>query len=374
MGRFKRSKSKNKQKNNLNKINAMLMPVPVSSDLTNLKTTSTGRLKTLIVFDTNSLRNTEAGEVAYSFFAFGRPFIEIEKFITEKNLTDDIHMAIPIWVIEELKDQKQIQYKKDFGQFKDLAKRLSGLPHIPEITLPKEEFDCAAYVEGKALAYLATKQVRLLEIKEEIANSVLRSMMTRVMKDESKKKPFAHTGKYKDAGFKDNIVWESLMNYDGLADFHKVIFITKDGDYTNCDVEFKAKWNKHIHITGDENLVLADIQKDYDNYIKERTIHDFAQTEYFAGYLKTNLNALTVIVIDGTEYKIKNYTITDICKNVNRLPPNEEEVENLLVSSIINIHFTKDDEMVVQPVEALTILEDDETKVIISTEYDIELK
>ena len=31
------------------------------------------RLKTLIVFDTNSLRSTDAGEVAFSFFTFGRP-------------------------------------------------------------------------------------------------------------------------------------------------------------------------------------------------------------------------------------------------------------------------------------------------------------
>lgn len=333
------------------------------------------KLKTLIVFDTNSLRSTEAGEVAYSFFAFGRPFKVIEEFILEKSLNEDIHIAIPTWAIEELKDQKQIQYRKDFAQFKDLAKRLSGLPHIPEITLPEEEFDCAPYVEVKALAYLATKQVKLLEINENIANTVLRSMMTRVMKDESKKKPFAHSGKYyKDAGFKDNIVWESLMNYDGLADFHKVIFITKDGDFANCDVEFRAKWNKHIYITGDENLALAAIQKDYDNYIKERTIHDFAQTEYFADYLIDNLNTMTVIVIDGTEYKIENYAIAEICKNVNRLPPNEDEVENLLVSSIINIHLTKGTEKVVQPVEALTILWDDESKEIISTEYDIELK
>lgn len=333
------------------------------------------KLKTIIVFDTNSLRSTEAGEVAYSFFAFGRPFQVIEEFVIEKSLTEDIHIAVPTWAIEELKDQKQRQYKTDIVEFQKLAKRLSGLPHIPEIILPEEEFDCATYVEGKALAYLATKQVRLLEIKEEIANTVLRSMMTRVMKDEGKKKPFAHSGKYyKDAGFKDNIIWESLMNYDGLGEYHKVIFITKDGDYANCDVEFKKKWNKHIYITSDENLVLAAIQKDYENYIKERVIYDFAQTEYFTDYLKDELNKMTVIVIEGAEYKIENYTITDICKSVNRLPPNEDEVENLQIYSEINIHFTEESEKKIKVVKATTMLEDDETKGIISTEYDIELK
>lgn len=332
------------------------------------------KLKTLIVFDTNSLRSTDAGEVAYSFFAFGRPFQVIEEFILEKNLSEDINIAIPTWAIEELKDQKQRQYKTDIVEFKKLAKRLSGLPHIPEIVLPEEEFDCATYVEGKALAYLATKQVKLLEIKEEIANTVLRSMMTRVMKDESKKRPFAHSGKYKDAGFKDNMVWESLMHFDGVLAFDKVIFVSKDGDYKNCEIEFKEKWQRHINILQDENNVLADIQKDYDNYIKERTIHDFAQTEYFKNYLHDDLKVKSVMVMEGAEYKIENFAIADICKTVNRLPPNEDEAENILVSSEISIHFTSNGEKKLQAVEALTMLWDEETKEIISTEYDIELR
>ncbi len=332
------------------------------------------KLKTLVVFDTNSLRSTEAGEVAYSFFAFGRPFQVIEEFINEKKLADDIHIAIPTWAIEELKDQKEIQYKKDILDFQKLAKRLSGLPHIPEITLPKGEFDCASYIEEKALAYLDTKQVKRLEIKEEIANTVLRSMMTRVMKDEGKKKPFAHSGKYKDAGFKDNIVWESLMHFSSVADYDKIIFLTKDGDYKNCEIEFRDKWQRHITIWQDENNVLADIQKDYDNYIKERAIHDFAQTEYFIDYLKDGLKVKTVIVIGGTDYTIENFAIVDNCKYVGRQTPNEEGDENLLVSSIINIHFSQDGNKTVFPVEASTTLWDDESKEIISTEYDYELK
>ena len=80
-----------------------------------------------------------------------------------------------------------------------------------------------------------------------------------------------------------------------------------------------------------------------------------------------------MIVIEGIGYIIENYAIDDICKNVSRLPPNEDEAENLLVTSNINIYITKDSEKIVVPVLALTLLEDDETKVIISTEYDTEL-
>src|SRR5690349_23215815 len=47
----------------------------------------------------------------------------------------------------------------------------------------------------------------------------------------------SHSGKYKDAGFKDNVVWESLMHFDGVMDYDKVIFVSKDGDYKNCRSE-----------------------------------------------------------------------------------------------------------------------------------------
>ncbi|MBU0710644.1 DUF4935 domain-containing protein [bacterium] len=331
------------------------------------------KLKTLIVFDTNSLRSTEAGEVAYSFFAFGRPYQVIEEFILEKNLSEDIHIAIPTWAIEELKDQKQRQYKTDIVEFQKLAKRLSGLPHIPEIILPETDFDCAAYVDDKANDYLVSKSIKLLEIKEDKANTVLRSMMLRVMKDEKEKKPFTKSGKYNDAGFKDNLIWESLMNFEEVVNYDKIIFLSKDGDFHNCEVEFRDKWQRHMTILSDENNVVAEILKDYDNYIDERAIYDFAQTEYFREYLYNELKVKTDIVIDSNENKIENFAIIDICKTVNRLSPNEDGVLNIIVSTEIKIFYSANSEKKEQLVEGLTMLWDGESKEIISTDYDREL-
>lgn len=330
-------------------------------------------LKTLVVFDTNSLRSTESGEVAYNFFAFGRPFQVIEEFITEKKLNEDIHIAIPTWAIEELKDQKHRQYKTDIVEFQKLAKRLSGMPHIPEIALPEGEFDCTTFIKEKADEYLATKELKLLEIKEELANTVLQSMMTRVMKDESKKKPFAHSGKYKDAGFKDNLVWESLMHFEGVNDYNKVIFVSKDGDYKNCEIEFKAKWQKHIAIWKDENNVLADIQKDYELYIKERLIYNYAQAEYFQDYLNDQLKHKTEICLEESNFKIENFTIADPCTNVERLLPNEDDDENVIIHSNITIFYSDNGEKKQQNLIAQTELVDEESKEIIQTTFDIEL-
>lgn len=331
------------------------------------------KFKTLIVFDTNSLRSTEAGEVAYSFFAFGRPFQVVEDFILEKELTEDIHIAIPTWAIEELKDQKHRQYKTDIVEFQKLAKRLSGMPHIPELALPEVEFDCTTYIQEKAQEYLATKAIKLLEIKEELANTVLQSMMKRVMKDQNKKQPFAHSGKYKDAGFKDNIVWESLMHFEGVTDFDKVIFITKDGDYANCEAEFKDKWNRHIAIEKDENNAIAEIQKDYELYISERAIYEFTQTDYFKDYLADLLKKKSEILIEEDTFKIENFKLLDTCTDISRIPPNEHMIESLYVSSQITIYYTANGEKKEQVVTATTSFADEETKEIIETFYDFDL-
>lgn len=331
------------------------------------------KFKTLIVFDTNSLRSTEAGEVAYSFFAFGRPFQVVEDFILEKRLSEDIHIAIPTWAIEELKDQKHRQYKTDIEDFKKLAKRLSGMPHISEITLPTEEFDCTAYIQEKAQEYLATKGIKLLEIKEGLANTVLQSMMTRVMKDQNKKQPFAHSGKYKDAGFKDNIVWESLMHFDGVNDYDKVIFITKDGDYTNCEAEFRNKWNKHISIEKDENNVIVEIKRDYELYINERDIYEFTQTDYFKDYLFDNLKIKSEIAVNDQNQKIENFEIIDTCERIERMPPNEDFEENIVIYSDIKIHFTEAGQKKQQVVISKTTLADETTREITETIYEPEL-
>ncbi len=359
MGRFKRSKSKKRDRKQ--KITG------------NPEETQYTMLKTLIVFDTNALRSTEAGKVAYRFFAFGRPFQLIEEYINANNLNEHIHLAIPSWAIEELKDQKNRQYLEDVEKYKEVTERLSGLPSFQKIPFPEESFDCRSYIQEKVDEFLATKQLKKLDIKEELASAVLKSMMSRVLKEEKLKKPFAHSGKYKDAGFKDNIVWESLMHYDDVEAYDKFIFITKDTDYGNCQNEFKEKWNKHIITLNDENSVMAEILKDYELYINERILYDYTHTEYFLDYLNDELKQKSEIITETGIGKIENFKIEEPSLNIERMPPSEEEDECILVHSSIVIFYREGVNKKKQEVIVTTKLADEETKDIIETVFNIEL-
>lgn len=334
------------------------------------------RLKTLIVFDTNVLRDMLGKEVVYNSFTFGKSYNELDTFIKESGLEEYVTLSVSTMVIEELKNQKKRAYKQDIANLKEIVKRLEGLPHIPEnsIPLPDEDFDCGVFIEQNATAYIAANNVNTLVYKDEHASSILNNMVQKVVTTDKPQSPFAISGPYKDAGFKDGIIWETLMHFDMVLDYDKVIFLSKDGDYKeNCLDDFTQKWNRHIKIEKDKNNVIAELKKDYGNYIEEKAIHDFADKEYFRDYLFDQLKVKNEMAINGSNFKIENFVIENPCTLVERMPPTDEEDEYIIINSEIKIHFTEAKEKKQQVVLAQTKLADEETKDIIETTYDIEL-
>lgn len=334
-------------------------------------------LKTLIVFDTNVLREMLGKEVVYNSFTFGKSYNELDTFIKVSCLEEYVTLSVSTMVIEELKNQKKRAYKQDIANLKEIVKRLEGLPHIPEnsIPIPDEDFDCGVFIEQNATAYIVANKINTLIYKEENASSILNNMVNKVVTPDKPLSPFAiSSNTYKDAGFKDAVIWETLMHYDLVEDYDKVIFLSKDGDYKeNCLEDFTQKWNRHIKIEKDKNNVIAELKKDYGNYIEERAIHNFADKEYFRDYLFDQLKVKTEIAINGSNLKIENFVIENPCTLVERMPPSDEEGEYIIINSQIIIHFTEAGEKKQQVVIAQTELVDEESKEIIQTTYDIEL-
>jgi len=318
-------------------------------------------IKTLVVCDTNSLRNLEAGEVAYSSFSFGKPYNLIAEFIREKNLEDYVSLAVPKMVIEELKNQKQRSYQKDIQDLKKISQRLAGLPHIEdgEIKLPDEKFSCADFIEAAANEYITINKINLLDFQEADAPSMLRSMLAKVVGQENGKSPFARSGKFNDAGFKDSVIWETIMHFEKVRDFDKVIFLTKDGDYKdNCIDDFKAKWQRHLDIFKDENRVIAELERDYGNYIENRKVYEYANKDYFKDYLFDLLKAASTIDYEGESLKIENFQINNYCQKVDQVADEDGDFVSVKFVSDVAIDATFNGEKIKIPVAATTVLSD----------------
>jgi hypothetical protein len=303
----------------------------------------------------------EAGEIAYSSFSFGKIYGLIADFIKEKNLGDYVSLAVPKMVIEELKNQKQRSYQKDIQDLKKISQRLTGLPHVAdgEIKIPDENFSCAEFIETEANKFIATNNINLLDFQESDAPSMLYSMLAKVVGQENGKSPFARSGKFNDAGFKDSVIWETIMHFERVRDFDKVIFLTKDGDYkSNCIDDFKAKWQRHIDIFKDENLVIAELERDYGNYIENRKVYEYANKDYFKDYLFDLLKNASTIDYEGESLTIENFQVTNYCQAVDQVADEDGDYVRMKFVSDVAIDTTFGDEKIKISVVATTVLSD----------------
>ena len=323
-------------------------------------------LKTLIVFDTNSMRDTDSGSVIYKNFCFGGTFRYIDEFISKNKLDGFVKLGTSQIAIEELKNQKRQSYESDIGKLRELAKRLEGLPHIPDgkLSVALDSFDCEGHITTESANFISGKNILLLDIKEDKAPTVLKSMIDRVLRKE--KSPFSDSGKFKDAGFKDNIVWESLLHYENLIEYDKVVFITADNDFKpNCIDEFKLKWNKHIKFLKTPSEIEAELKSDYGNYIEFSQFYEHTETEYFRGYLDDILTVISVIQLPEGEFAVENSHIINLCSKVERVPNPEGDFESIQIHTTVEIDTTINGEKKKIPVVIITKLSDEENKEII---------
>jgi hypothetical protein len=337
------------------------------------------KLKTLIVFDTNSLRKmrTNAKEreiIDYSNFGFAAPFRKIKTYLAEKKITDIIHLGVPEMVLRELINQCEKQYAKEQKAITEVLTRIAEIPNKQKITIndPDANFDYTTFIKEKVEAVIEEHGVTKIPFDDAKTPQMFKNMLEKVLDVEDVKSPF----RPKDAGFKDNVIWEGLLNYEGIKDYDKVIFLTKDGDYKeNCYTEFSNLWpEKDIFIRKDETQVILDIERIYGDYLSEKEIIDYAESEYFIGYLNEQLKEKTMITIDEIEEPIREYRIDAPCNSVTRLPPKEDGEENIMITSKVIVVYKWDEETREQTVEASTLLYDQETKEPISTEYDFNLQ
>lgn len=317
------------------------------------------------------MRDTDSGSVIYKDFSFGGTFKEINEFISKNELDDFVQLATSFIAVEELKNQKIQSYESDLGKLKELARRLEGLPHIPEkhLFIDQTDFNCSEHIAEKAETFFADRKILLLDIDDTKAPTVLKSMIGRVLRKD--KSPFSDSGKFKDAGFKDNLVWESLLNYDNVSDYDKVIFVTSDNDFKpNCIEEFRQKWGKHIVFLKTPAEILAEFENDYGNYISNREIYEYANTDYFKDFIDDLLTVVSVIQLPEGDYQVENYRIINLCSKVERAPDENNDYESILIHTEIEIDTSINQEKKTIPVKIITKLSDEDNKEIVEWNSD----
>lgn len=184
-----------------------------------------------IVIDTNLLGKFKGDKLdvtKYAYFPVSKEtFINLIKFLKDTTLLDNVDIAIPKIVLEELIRQQIEGYNIDLKNIMNRFDRFKGLPDY-NLNVPK--FDYETYLRNKAKAFMGKYKIIELDYPE---NTTLPGLIKRVLE---KKKPF-YKKRGTDSGFKDAIIWESLIQYAQKNKERDYILGSNDNDFDSEELK-----------------------------------------------------------------------------------------------------------------------------------------
>jgi|GEM_PF-6868285 len=237
--------------------------------------------KTLVVFDTNTLRNIMDGEPRYDSFKFGGGFDNLIDFINTNNLNKYLNLAITEITLKELIKQKKIRYNKDITDLKKIINRVSHLETvlIPDISLPDKEFDIENYLSPKVESFLKDNKISIIKLKNKDKTKIFSILIEKALELTS---PFKDNGK----GFKDAIILETLLHDDCLKKYDNFFLITNDDEFNKCITQIN-NCNKEI-ITSIAFLI-EKIKNLYYHEILENKYNLIISDNYFIQQMKQEI-------------------------------------------------------------------------------------
>ena len=326
-------------------------------------------MKTLIIFDTNKLRATNSGGASYASFEFGSEFNELKSYINDKGLSEFIDTAIPDVAVQELLQQKVEQYSEDIHDITAIRSRLSELPGVDfsGVSLPAKDFDCKEHLNPRMAEFIRTNEFTVMDIEEEKFGHIMKEVLRRAIERRS---PFRGSKNSPDIGFKDVMIWESILNYRNYGKYDKVIFFTADSSFDEkCEAEFESKLRKEIVITPLMESLQTEIEKDYASLIQNKEWRDFVATDYFKSYFAGELSKLHYVTVDGIERKVIRVSVVNYLDGVEEAEDNEETDTPIMLVTSLKVTVEIDGAQKEVGIKARTYLDDSIAKGIQFTEF-----
>jgi len=261
--------------------------------------------KTLVIIDTNKIRNNFEWESNYSKFEPKGDLLKLIDFIEKNNLQKHIFIGIPEIVLEEFINTRCENFKKIVDRLKTDIKKLETMPccDFSKIILPGEDFDYREFIKKKTRKFIYRKKfILILKLKKSNYKETLEIL---IEKATQKKKPFNESGK----GFKDALIWETILNLKDINKYSTIFVLSenkKDFNY-KLKEEFMKKFSKELNLEVSTETLIVSLENIYGIYIKYPNILSHVKTDYFKEQLKQYL-------IDNTDMEINNFEIKDILR------------------------------------------------------------
>lgn len=259
---------------------------------------SNDKIAYYLIFDTNVLFQAYEKKANFTTFSFNATYENVIDMINQLDIYDQVILAIPSVVWSEM--EKQIIEKHDELLLPYKTTITNKL--FPEYSINENAaVDYPEYIKAKITTYKAELSSGLNEVIELpiASNSRFDSIVNRAF---NKLPPFEGKDKKSDKGFKDALLWESVLEFASNHLNSKIIYYSKD----NAFGEFLLKEfaeneaNSSLFICKNETEVKNQLEmwaKEIDKY-SYQPIEDFDENKEVVDWLNSGDFLAQIIDLD----------------------------------------------------------------------------
>lgn len=243
-----------------------------------------------IVFDTNIMFKSGDKGIDFSSFSLNSKYSNLVEYVEKNDLVEKVQIIVPKIVFEELKIQQKDKYYNELAKLREQATQFKGLFDVSNIY---KDINYEGFLEDIYKTYikkLESNQVETLII-DFPSNNRFPHLITRAI---NKVAPFEAKNKQSDKGFKDALLWESLIESQTKEEVDLLIMFSADSKFNELKEEYqKEKSIKYVVIKTESDLYDL-LKKKYsvvENDLISQTkifIKKEIQTENFKDYLVNN--------------------------------------------------------------------------------------
>lgn len=257
---------------------------------------SNNEISYYLIFDTNVLFQSYEKKADFTSFSFNATYGNVVDMINRLDIYNQVTLAIPSVVWHEM--EKQIIEKHD------------ELLISYKLTITKKLFPEYSIVENPGIDYPQYIKKQIKNYECEISNGInkvielpvaskgrFESIVNRAF---NKLPPFEGKDKKSDKGFKDALLWESILEFASNHSNSRIIYYSKDnafGEFLLKEfTEFET--NSVLSICKNENDIKAQLEmwaKEIDKY-SYQPIEDYYENEEIINWL--NSENFTIQIID----------------------------------------------------------------------------
>lgn len=268
--------------------------------------------KVSVFVDTNILQSfVSYRKTDYVFLAnLGIPkaYYDLVAFIEDNHLENYVEICISEVVFKELRQHMINMFDnfcKNFAKDMEFYSKIAGDIFECNYTIKMKREDYPLYVDKLIRDFIETPKNRCVYIPISSKAEMMDKLLDKVLRSI---KPFVTNnigGKaYKDGGFKDSIIAESIYSHCSCPD-RKCLLISSDCDFGEGFESMINETNQFIKASSIEQAIMF-LKNYYDTSIESQLTRDFAQNTYWQEYLIRGIGqeydaSVTDIKVEGAE-------------------------------------------------------------------------